>query len=252
MTRPSVLTVLCCRPDPSAGSEPSVAGPPSGDEQAGSARPDAREARAVGALLDGLAEQPRHFVGRRPGKWIDPLLTGRLLVIGDDADLAAVVLRLLRREVLGLVELAYAPVADRTPVTDLWDLPLGRDAVRAAADGQVDPVPLVRDDVGGVLLGRAEIGPVNGVVYVDELCLLRGHAQLITVRPDRAKGLTVTITNRRQWPRVGRRLPNAPGRAVQFGMTPTTVVSDGVTYPRPMDRWTFYLHTQPLQLIRGR
>ena len=208
--------------------------------------------QAVSALLDGVAGLPLHFVGRRPGKSIDDLLAGRLLVIGDDADLAAVVLRLLRRELLDRVELAYAPVAGRTPVTDLWDLPLGAAAVQAATDGRIDPVPLVRDDVGGVLLGRAEIGPVDGVVYVDELCVLRGHARRIIVQPDRAKGLTVSVDSRRRLPRVGRRPPSSPGRAVQFGMTPTTVVSDGVAYPRPMDRWTFYLHTQPLQLVRGR
>ena len=39
---------------------------------------------------------PVHRVGPRPGKLIDPLLVGRILVVGDDADLAAVGLRLLR------------------------------------------------------------------------------------------------------------------------------------------------------------
>ena len=48
------------------------------------------------------------MVGRRPGKAIDGLLTGRMLVVGDDADLAAVALRLLRKDLLGAVEVAFA------------------------------------------------------------------------------------------------------------------------------------------------
>ena len=45
------------------------------------------------------------------GKEIDPLLTGRVLVVGDDADLAAVALRLLRRELLDAVVVGYAPAS---------------------------------------------------------------------------------------------------------------------------------------------
>ena len=50
---------------------------------------------------------------------------------------------------------------------------------------------------------------------------------------------------------VGRRPRTTLGRAVQIGTAPTTVVRDGVPYPRPMDRWTFYKHTEPLRLVRG-
>ncbi|MEP6561516.1 MAG: hypothetical protein ABJD68_10660, partial [Nakamurella sp.] len=50
------------------------------------------------------AEPAVSHVGRRQGKAIDGLLTGRVLVVGDDADLAAIVLRLLRKDLLGTVE----------------------------------------------------------------------------------------------------------------------------------------------------
>jgi hypothetical protein len=190
-----------------------------------------------------------HYVGRRPGKSIDGLLTGRILIVGDDADLAAVVRRLLRRELLGSVEVAYA-AANRSPVTGLWDLPPGVPAVRLATDGEVDLVPLVRDDVGGVLVGAGSLGPVNGTVYVDERRVLRGPAHRLLVTPDRDKGLAVTVTQRR-FAGVGRRPRTHLGRAVQIGTVATTVVRDGVPYPRAMDRWTFYKHTEPLRLVRG-
>ena len=189
------------------------------------------------------------FVGSRPGKSIDPLLAGRVLVVGDDVDLAAVALRLLRRELLGSVDVAYASPG-RSAVADLWGLPRGAGAVRLATVGTVDPVPLVRDDVGGVLVGLASLGPLTGTVYVDEHRVLRGSAHELRVRPDREKGLAVTVTDRR-FAGLARRSQTTNGRAVQIGCAATIVVRDGVEYPRPMDRWTFYKHTEPLRLVRG-
>ena len=222
MTGPSALTVLCCRAD--------------GDPET-----------AFGDLLRECTDLPVHWVGHRPGKTIDPLLTGRLLVLGDDADLAAVVLRLLRRDLLGEVEVSYA-AAGRSPFVDLWDLPRGGRAVTAARSAPATPVPLVRDDVGGILLARGELAPVDGIVYVDAQCVLRGAAERIIVRPDRAKGLAATVTERR-WAGLRRRSTTTLGRAVQIAAAPTTVTSDANDYPRPMDRWTYYLHTAPLLLV---
>ena len=200
-------------------------------------------------MLARCLPEPVHFVGRRPGKAVDPLLTGRVLVIGDDADLAAVAQRLLRKDLLGAVEIAYA-AARRSPATDLWTLPVGDRAVDLARGGEVDLVPLVRDDVGGVLVAAGYVGPLNGTVYVDEHRVLRGAAQRLRVEPDRDKGLAVTVTRRRVMG-IGRRPVTTLGRAVQIGTMPTTVVRDGIPYPRPMDKWTFYKHTEPLRLVRG-
>ncbi len=202
-----------------------------------------------GPILAAAGPDAVHPVGPRPGKEIDPLLDRRVLVVGDDADLAAVVLRLLRRDRLATVEVAFATPA-ATPVTRLHRLPTGPGAVERARQGTAQPVTLVRDDVGGVLVGAGELGPVTGgTVYVDEHRVLRGAAELIRVTPDAAMGLTVTVLQRRVAGVFGPRPRTARGRAVQLGMAPTTVRSDGREYPRAMDRWTFYKHTAPLQLV---
>jgi hypothetical protein len=202
-----------------------------------------------GPILGAARPDALHSVGPRPGKPIDPLLTGRVLVVGDDADLAAVALRLLRRDLLGTVELAYAP-ADPTPVTRLHRLPVGPAAVALARAGAAQEVTLVRDDVGGVLVGLGELGPIaGGTVYVDERRVLRGGAERIRVVPDPALGLIVTVEQRRVAGVFGPRPTSTRGRAVQLGMAPTTVRSDGREYPRAMDRWTYYKHTAPLRLV---
>jgi hypothetical protein len=114
-------------------------------------------------------------------------------------------------------------------------------------------VPLVRDDVGGLLVGVGLVGPLNGTVYVDEKRVLRGAARRLRVEPDRDKGLAVTVETRRPagLSIFARRPTTTLGRAVQIGTAPTRVVRDGVPYPRSMDRWTFYKHTEPLRLVRG-
>ncbi len=233
----AAFSVLCCRSAPAEAAAEAVRDAP-------------KAAAAITTILQAAGSSAIHFVGRRPGKAIDGLLSGRLLVVGDDADLAAVVLRLLRKDLLGSVEIAYATPGRRTPVTDRWDLPLGVRAVELAANGEVDLVPLVRDDVGGVLVGVGYLGPVTGTVYVDEHRVLRGAAQRLRVEPDREKGLAVTVT-RRRFAGIGKRPKITLGRAVQIGSAPTTVVRDGIPYDRPMDRWTFYKHTEPLRLVRG-
>jgi len=199
----------------------------------------------------GSADIPVHQVGPRPGKEIDALLVGRVVVLGDDADLAAVALRLLRRESLGAVEVAYA-TRTATPVTRLWSLPVGQAAVTAAAVAPATAVPLVRDDVGGVLVGLGTLSPVMGTVYVDEHLVLSGPADGLEVRPDPVRGLSVTVNfpPRALGLRRGRTTTTA-GRAVQTGThaRPTTVTSDGVEYRRPMDTWIFYKHTEPLLLV---
>ena len=124
MTQGPAFTVICCRPDPA---DPEPQDPEGGAD--GSGRPGRRDddrvsRAALSEVLHACAGNPVHYVGRRPGKQIDQLLTGRpntrLLVVGDDADLAVVVLRLLRTERLALIEVAYASPRRRTPVTDLW------------------------------------------------------------------------------------------------------------------------------------
>ena len=127
-------------------------------------------------------------VPARPGRAdIDPLLAGplrRIVVAGSDADLAAVLVRLLRRDRLD-VELAYVPSDRRSAAARLWGLPHGAAAVELAREGVARPAPLVRDDAGGVLVGRGEIrgtaGSVHGEAYCDGVLALRGSARRLVV-----------------------------------------------------------------------
>lgn len=229
------VTVISCLPDRAAGK---AAGSPWLD--------------GVARLLDGVAG---HGVGPRPGKEIDPLLADRLLVIGDDADLAAVALRLLRKELLGSVELAYISRMP-TPFSVAHRLPTGPAGLRTAGQGTAAPVPLLRDDSGGVLLAKGVIAPITGLVYADEHRLLAGPATRLIVRPDHAidggKGLTVTVTSRRRFGLLGGGSHVAAARAVQVTGEPMTPELDGVAYPRRQSSWIWYRHTEPLLLVTSR
>lgn len=215
-------------------------------------RADRESAAADPAIRTGLARcghRSVEFVGSRPAREIDPLLTGRVVVLGDDADLAAVVLRLVRRELLGAVVVGYV-TGRPTAVTDLWSLPLGGAAVDLALAGDPDLVPVVRDDIGGVIVGLGALSPIQGTVYVDEKRVLSGSAAHLLVEPESAKGLSVTIVPQRVLG-IGRRPRSFAGRAVQIGTAPARVARDGVTLDRRMERWTFYRHTERLRLVRG-
>jgi hypothetical protein len=200
---------------------------------------------------DALAPVPSaHAVPPRPGKAeLDPLLgeCTRVVVAGSDADLAAVALRLLRTGRLAGVSLGYVPCEPRSAVARLWGLPRRRErALELALHAAPTPVPLVRDDAGGVLLGEGRIEPVEAVVYCDEERVLAGRARRLTVRPEAERGLAATVTGRGL---VGRR--SARGRALQVGCEPARPVIDGMTHPRAVERWSWYRHTEGLLAARG-
>jgi hypothetical protein len=195
-------------------------------------------------------------VPERPGKpHVDPVLANlgdkRLVVMGTDADLAAVVLRLLRTERLAEIPVGYVPVETDSVVANLWHLPTdtGR-ALDLALSGDADRVPLVRDDVGGVLLGLGVLGPVRGVGYCDNDNVLRGQASRVEVLPDTdgGLGLVVRVIHKRLF---GSKVQETRGRAFQIGCLPTTVISDGQRHPRQTNKWTWYRHVEDLRLIRG-
>jgi len=183
-----------------------------------------------------------------PSKYdVDPLLKGddfdRMVVYGTDADLAAVVLRLMRTERLDDVPVGFVP-ADRTrsTVARLWQLP--DDPVALALTGGDRPVPLLRDDAGGVLVGLGVVSSVAGTVYCDDALALRGSSPRIEVTPG-PQGVEVRVSRGRL-----RKPAVFSGRAVQFGVDATEPVCDGVPHPRPMTRWTWYRHTEDLRAIR--
>ena len=187
---------------------------------------------------------------------LDPVLreltARRLVVMGTDADLAAVLGRLLRRERLD-VEVAYVP-RGRSAAAVVWGLP--RDTSALALDGVAAPVPLVRDDAGGVLFGRAA-ARLRGEGYCDETLVLRGAGQVvvqagpggIAVRASRT-GRAPDGRRRAVPPRAPAGRGSAVGRAVQLGGEPFTPVLDGVPHPRAVNRWAWYRHTADWLLVR--
>jgi hypothetical protein len=190
-------------------------------------------------------------VPAQPGREeLGSLLAGldgrRLVVCGTDADLAAVLLRLLRSSLLR-VPVGYVPSTATSAVARLWGLPVVPSAAASLAlQGQPDGVPLVRDDSGGVLVGLGVVRPLDGVAYCDNEVVLRGRATCLEVTPDRALGLVVRVAVRRGL--LGRRVRHAAGRAVQLGCAPTAVWRDGIA-GHTTDRWTWYRHTEDWRLV---
>lgn len=195
---------------------------------------------------------------------IDPVLAsleGRLLVQGTDADLAAVILRLLRANRLADVVVGYLPVV-RSPASALWRIPVGPDALDLACSGTPRPVPLIRDDGGGLLAGSGRITPITGQVYCDDQRALHGSALAVEVTPDptaaplqeaaaglpepATDGLRVSVLRRGM---LRRRQDVFRGRAAQASFRSTTVLRDGLAHPRPMDRWGWYRHTEDLRFV---
>ncbi|OLR90913.1 hypothetical protein [Actinokineospora bangkokensis] len=193
-------------------------------------------------------------LGARPGRGaLDPLLRafdgGRLVVLGTDADLAAVVLRLMHKSRLGDVAVGYVPDDPGSRVAEVWGLPRDRDAqARVAFEGEVDAVPLVRDDAGGCLVGHGVIDQPQGVVYCDDAVALRGRARRIEVAPDLdgGPGLVATVTRGGFF---GRKVERFHSRAMQVGCLRTRFERDGV--PTDAAKWTWYRHTEDLRAVRG-
>ena len=170
------------------------------------------------------------------------------MVVGDDADLATVLTRLLRADRLD-IEVAYVPLR-RTRATRIYRLPAGRRAARRARRGSARRVTLVRDETGSVLVGRARWVPpddeqfIHGEAVVDDTTLFDGGAPAVDIEPTLAMpGLRARVHNgiRRRW---------TAGRAAQLGSTGVAVVRDGVPAPRTARRSTFYRNIEGWLVVR--
>lgn len=240
------LRVLVCLPDPHAQPPAAIV-----SDRAGQILSDPT---VFTPLLHALAAEDIHFVGSRPKKPVDELLTDNLVVLGSDADLNAIVLRLLRKNRIATTRLTYL-TPEPTPITALWQIPTGAEAagvmLQAARRQQPAAVPLARSDAGGVLVGRGTISPMVGNIYVDENRVLAGTAKEIAVTPHPAKGLAVSITQPKFFG-LTTTTTTTLGRATELGLigNDIAIVSDGIRHPRPMKRWVYYQHTEPLQIIR--
>ena len=155
----------------------------------------------------------------------------RLIVVGGQADLAAVLSRLMRKELLD-IEVAHVGAGGWNPLH-----------ARRALSGAARRVPLIRDDTATVLVGAALWLPpagaatIHGEAVVDDTVIFDGEAPGVRIEPTvQMPGLRATVLDgpRRRW---------VTGRAAQLGTTGAQVVRDGVTGAREVKRSTFYRHT---------
>src|ERR1700761_4897648 len=169
----------------------------------------------------------------------------RLIVVGSDTDLAAVLTRLLRAGRLD-VELGFV-ARGRSSGTRAYRIPAGRRAARRARRGSAQRVPLIRDETGTAIVGaarwRAPDGAqlLRGEAVVDDAVLFDGDVGEVRIEP------TATL------PGLGARASGGrwlAGRAAQLGTTGVAVVRDGVRAPRAARRSTFYRNTEGWLLVR--
>lgn len=163
---------------------------------------------------------------------LDALAGRRLAVAAADAGLAAILKRLLRKEML-----ASTPVGLLGPQTVRARLGLTGDPVA----GDPTPVGLVRDDHGGLVLGEASLTPWDGGgrmwmrSYVDEHSLVGGTVRSFAVVPGNGS-LTASVRPDRRLARSHAR----SGRAVTVACDDARLVVDGEPVPRPQSRRSWW------------
>lgn len=172
----------------------------------------------------------------------------RLIVLGSDAALATVLTHLMRTERLH-VEVGYVPL-EKTYASWAYQLATGNAAAKRALQGKAEKTPLIRDDTGRVLVGRAKItGPggdrLEGEAYVDDTRLFSGRVPAMLVSPSLEQpGVRAAV------PRRFRRRRWVSGRAAQLGTPGALITRDGIVDERPVPRSTFYRHHEPWLLVR--
>ncbi|MDF2826310.1 MAG: peptidase [Mycobacterium sp.] len=159
----------------------------------------------------------------------------RVVVLGSDADLAAVLTRLLRLDRLD-VEVAHLP---------------GRFGVRRAISAAAQRVPLIRDETGQVIVGRAlwqapqDGAALEGEAVVDDTVLFDTALPGTVVAGVEIEPMASVPGLRARVIGSGRRCgPWVTGRAAQLGSPGVIVVRDGVPAARKARRSTFYRHIE--------
>jgi hypothetical protein len=164
----------------------------------------------------------------------------RLRVRGPVAALAAALTVLLKAERTAHVPVAWEPTADKASLALARDIGVGT--------GEPRDLCLVRDDHGGVLLhhgrveaagdGRRSLSRRLGLqAHHDDIKVADGEITRIDVRPDWRAVDTIGVTVMTQPLRPTRQ---TSGRALQIASDPARILRDGVPYPRPVHRWTWY------------
>lgn len=148
--------------------------------------------------LDEIQAQPRveHQAAPQlaPQK---PALPLRIIVIGSDAALSAVLTRMMRADIMW-PQVGFVPVLDdafpagASSAAQNWSIPTEpAAALKLALTGEVQPVPLIRNDAGQVVAGSATIShwdatPITGEIIVDDATLVQQDARAATNATDGA------------------------------------------------------------------
>lgn len=164
-----------------------------------------------------------------------------VLVRGPVPALAGVLTALWKAGRTAAAPVSWEPAGDGDSTALARALGIGTGAARELG--------LVRDDHGGVLLhhGRLEAAGderrrplmrrLGAQAHHDAVKVADGQVTRFDVRPDWRAVDTLDVTVMTLPLRPGRR---TSGRAVQIACDPARVIRDGVPYPRPVTRWTWY------------
>lgn len=164
-----------------------------------------------------------------------------VVVRGPVPALAGALTALLKAGRTADVPVSWEPTDDDDARGLARDLGLGTGAERELS--------LVLDDHGGVLLHRGRIEPPSedsrrvlgrrlGLqAHHDATKVADGMVTRIDVRPDWAAvdSMRVLVTVLPLRP-----VRRSTGRALQVASDPARIIRDGVPYPRPVTRWTWY------------
>lgn len=190
--------------------------------------------------LDEIQSQPRVEHQAAPQLAPQrPTMPLRIIVIGSDAALSAVLTRLMRADQLW-PQIGFVPMLDdafpagASSAAQNWSIPTEpAAALKLALTGEVKPVPLIRNDAGQVVAGSASISqwdasPMTGEIIVDDATLVQQDARAATKASDGSGEKSL-----RQPLDYGARLVpmlDAPGiaavRAISPVETPPTEVQD--------------------------
>jgi hypothetical protein len=163
-----------------------------------------------------------------------------LVVRGPVHALSAVLGRLHKAGRSAQVPVAWEPASDRDSLDLAQSLGVG--------SGEPRDLTLVRDDHGGVLLHRGRVEAAGegrrslrrrlGLqAYHDDIKVADGEITRIDVRPEWRAVDTIAVTVMTLPLRPTRQ---TTGRALQVASDPARIIRDGVPYPRPVTRWTWY------------
>lgn len=187
-----------------------------------------------------------------------PLRDVRVVVIGSDAALSAVLTRLMRQDDMW-IQVAFVP---NGPSAVAHNFGIGKDAYEIARYGVVTPVPLIRDDAGIAVAGSATItewdgGEITGEVIVDDHVLLHSEqqkdnfgARLVPMRDAPGIAAVKKVHAKSGFLKKEYDLRTlATGRALQVGGQRLRITVDGVSRQRPVERATFYRHLRDAQIV---